>query len=162
MVLTVLYNKVCRNSHSKGFSLVELMIALVILQISLLGLLSGLVNSIAVNLDNELRNTAIRITNQTAETIHSLDFNDTWVVDTTGGTTGTEYSRDDSNTNQDLKGFPQTVQDIRGGFQQPYSISWTVTDRGANLKEVTILVQYTNPRGEILSNNAVIYKHISL
>lgn len=156
MVLTVLCNKVYRNSHSKGFSLVELMIALVILQISLLGLLSGLVNSIAVNLDNELRNTAIRITNQTAETIHSLDFNDNEVL------SGTHYRYPSGYSQQDLKGFPQTVQDIRGGFQQPYSISWTVTDQGTELKQVLITVQYTNPHGENLSNNAVIYKHISL
>ncbi|PIV20702.1 MAG: hypothetical protein COS40_11175 [Deltaproteobacteria bacterium CG03_land_8_20_14_0_80_45_14] len=141
--------------NNKGFSLVELMIALVILQISLLGLLSGLVNSIAVNLNNELRNTTIRITNQTAEAIHSLDFNDNEV------TAGTHY-RDPYSSSQNLKGFPQTVQDIRGGFQQNYNISWAVTDPGTELKQVLITVQYTNPRGENLSNNAVIYKHRAL
>jgi len=141
--------------NNKGFSLVELMIALVILQISLLGLLSGLVNSIAVNLNNELRNTTIRITNQTAEAIHSLDFNDNEV------TAGTHY-RVPYSSSQNLKGFPQTVQDIRGGFQQNYNISWAVTDPGTELKQVLITVQYTNPRGENLSNNAVIYKHRAL
>lgn len=155
MVLTVLYNKVCRNSHSKGFSLVELLIALVILQISLLGLLSGLVNSIAVNLDNELRNTAIRITNQTAEVIYSLSIDDSEL-------TAGNHGRISGNSAQDLKGFPQPVQDIRGGFQQDYNISWAVTDQGTELKQVLITVQYTNPRGENLSNNAVIYKHKSL
>lgn len=141
--------------NNKGFSLIELMIALVILQLSLLGLLSVMVTSISSNLDNEVRNTAIRLTTQTAEALYGLHFEDSLV---TGGT----HLRDDSNTNQDLRGFPKETQRIRGGFDQIYNISWTVTDQSPNLKEITITVAYTDPKGALLSNSAVIYKHRAL
>jgi Tfp pilus assembly protein PilV len=153
---------------TKGFSLIELMIALVILQVSLLGLLSVMVTSISSNLDNEVRNTAIRLTTQTAEAIYSLDFEDGCVNDADGvGGGDTTYSRDVTNglcvsSDHDLKGFPQRVQRIRGGFDQTYNISWTVSDQSADLKEVEITVTYTDPKGVGLSNSAVIYKHSAL
>ncbi|MGB9715459.1 MAG: type IV pilus modification PilV family protein [Thermodesulfovibrionales bacterium] len=150
MVLTV--------KNNKGFSLVELMVALVLLMISLLGLLAVMANSISANLNNELRNTAIRLTTQTAETLQSLDFEDEWVIDTSSGTT---YLRADTGTDdadQDSKGFPEEAQNIRG-FQQTYNISWTVRDLSSNLKEITVSVQCTTPRGELINNDAVIYKH---
>lgn len=147
--------------NNKGFSLIELMIALVILMISLLGLLAVMANSINANLDNELRNTAIRLTTQTAETIQSLDFDDEWVIDTSSGTTYSRAVTGSDDTDQDFKGFPEETQNIRG-FQQTYDISWTVRDLSSNLKEVTIRVQCTTPRGELINNDSVIYKHRNL
>ena len=58
--------------NNKGFSLIEMMIALVIMAFTLLALSAAMVNSISVNLENELRNTAIRLTNQTAEVLLAL------------------------------------------------------------------------------------------
>jgi len=152
MVITV------RNN--KGFSLIELLIALVILQLSLLGLLAVMTNSINANLNNEFRNTAIRLTAQTAEALYGVSFNDNWATDTTG--TGIPHVRINGNTDQDLKGFPQVLQNIRGGFQQTYNISWTVTDQSPELKEIVITVQYNDRRVGTFSNNAVIYKHLAL
>ena len=147
-------------NNNKGFSLVELMVALVILLVSLLGLLAVLTTSISANIDNELRNTAVRLVNQTAESIHGLPIDDSDISDTT---TGTSHIRDASSSTQDLKGFPKPTQSIRG-FQQSYSISWNVIDKdvkdnGANLKEIIISITYTNPQRESHSHKAVIYKH---
>jgi len=143
---------------NKGFSLVELMVALVILMISLLGLLAVFVSSISANLDDELRNTAVRLINQTAETVHSLPIADS---DISGDATGVSHSRQADDFNQDLKGFPKPAQSIRG-FQQNYAITWKVTDRNENLKEIVISVAYANSQRENCCHNAVIYKHRTL
>ena len=55
--------------ESDGFSLLELMISLVILTVSILALLSLTITSIQANLQNDIRNAAIRLTNQTAEVL---------------------------------------------------------------------------------------------
>src|SRR3989338_7623526 len=51
----------------KAFSLIEMMIALFILTVAVLGLLNLTITSIRVNLQNDMRNTSIRLTSQTAE-----------------------------------------------------------------------------------------------
>jgi prepilin-type N-terminal cleavage/methylation domain-containing protein len=144
--------------NNSGFSLIEVMIALVILLISLLGLLSVLINSIGANLDDESRNTAIRLINQTAETIHSLPIRDT---DIRGDPRGVSHARQADDLSQDLKGFPKPAKSIRG-FQQNYSILWNVTDKDENLKEIIISVTYSNSQRENCCHNAVIYKHSTL
>ena len=149
---------VAAAGNSKGFSLVELMIALVILLISLLGLLAVLTNCISANLCDELRNTAVTLAAQTAEAIHGLPIDDS---DIRGDTKGLTHTRDGEDANQDLKGFPKPNQDIRN-FQQRYTISWNVIDRDENLKEILISVTCINPRGENLSHRAAIYKHRTL
>ena len=58
--------------NSKGFSLIEMLIAVVIIAFTLLALCSAMVNAISANLGNELRNTAVRLTNQTAEVLLAL------------------------------------------------------------------------------------------
>jgi prepilin-type N-terminal cleavage/methylation domain-containing protein len=144
--------------NSKGFSLIELMIALVILLISLLGLLAVLANCISANLCDEIRNTAVTLTAQTAEAIHGLPINDSDVL---GDTKGLIHNRVEEDANQDVKGFPKPAQDIRN-FRQRYGISWSVIDRNENLKEILISVTYINPQGENNSHSAVIYKHRTL
>lgn len=134
-------------NNNKGFSLVELMIAIVILMFSLLGLLAVMVNSINANATNEVRNTAVRLTNQTAEALLALSFTDNEVAAAGAGPAcpagpGTNHTRTLANVNQDLRGFPQLMQNIRG-FQQLYNISWCVTDLNTTTKQISILVTYT-------------------
>lgn len=146
--------------NNKGFSLIEMMIALVIIAITLLAMLAAFGSSISVNLSNDLRNTAVRLTNQTAEVVQSLAFTDAWVVGNT--TTGIVYDRDDLNSDQSQKGFPRETQSVRG-FQRSYTVQWRVLDLSDNLKEVRITVSYTDPKdGTTITNDAVIYKHKAL
>ena len=58
--------------NSDGFSLIEMLIAVVIIALTLLALCSAMANAISANLGNELRNTAVRLTNQTAEVLLAL------------------------------------------------------------------------------------------
>lgn len=141
--------------NNRGFSLIEMMIALVILAFTLLAMFATLGSTVSVNLSNDARNLAIRLTTQTAEVIQGLAFTDPLVISGT-------YTRDDGSADQDLKGFPKSVQNIRG-FQQTYAISWTVSDLSDNLKQVDIIVTYTDPKeGTSRTNNSVIYKHKAL
>jgi hypothetical protein len=140
-----------------------MMIALVILAFALLAMAAMFGSSISVNVSNDMRNTAVRLTNQTAEAIQSLSFTDPWVVATT------QHDRVDTNDDcnsdpqsQNCKGFPRETQVVRGSGRT-YTISWGVSDLNDNLKQVDIAVSYLDPKeGTTITNNAVIYKHKAL
>ena len=138
---------------SKGFSLIELMIAVVFIMISMLALLTAIVTSMRTNLENDLRITAIRLTNQTAEALLTLPTDLTIDTELTDGS----HSRTAGNTSQNEKGFPLTAQTVRGS-RQTYTIQWAVVSRTTNVKEITITVSYTS-RNKPYTNTAVIYKH---
>ena len=63
---------IVRNSN--GFSLIEMMTALVIIALTLLVLSAVLIHAIKINVVNDLRNAAVRLTNQTAEILLALPF----------------------------------------------------------------------------------------
>jgi prepilin-type N-terminal cleavage/methylation domain-containing protein len=126
--------------NSSGFSLVELLVAVVIIAFTLLALCSAMVNAISANLGNELRNTAVRLTNHASYTYDSS--NACLGIDT------------------DYQKYPRPVQSVKG-FQQSFNIIWNITSLSDNLRQVTITVAYRH-REEHFENSAVIYKHRTL
>jgi prepilin-type N-terminal cleavage/methylation domain-containing protein len=151
--------------NKRGFSLIEMMIAMVFIMISMLALLTAVVTAERTNQENELRNTAIRLTNQTAETLLALSFEkDTaelsLTLDSAGSRIAPAHSRTSGNTNQDAKGFPNPVQTVRNAGVT-YTIEWDVREQTANVREVTIAVGYPY-RGQPRKNTSVIYKHKNL
>lgn len=157
---------VARNSN--GFSLVEMLVALVIISITLLGLSAVTLSSITVNLGNDLRNTGVRLTNQTAEVFLALPVDGIiscgMTPDPDGPNYNTSYTYDDTNaclgTGADYKRYPNPVQSVKG-FKQNFNITWGVTTLNGNLRQITITVAYRY-RNENFTNNAVIYKHRTL
>jgi prepilin-type N-terminal cleavage/methylation domain-containing protein len=144
-------------SNKKGFTLVELLIATFIIAISMLAILSSMMTAIRVNVDTAARNTAIRLTNQTAATLHSLQ----WayvgtpvqlLVDTE--LTAGDHERVTGNATQDAKGFPGLQQSIRN-FRQDYRIHWRVEDMSSTTKRVTITVLYAR-NGQNVNDTAFI------
>lgn len=154
--------------NNKGFSLVEMMIALIIIALALLALSSVLISSISVNLGNELRNTAIRLTNQTAEILLALPVDSVITCGITPDQNAPHYDASyvysSSNTclgtGTDYQRYPNPVQSIKG-FRQNFNIIWEVTPLSGDLRQITIIVTYRY-RGEDHMNNAVIYKHRTL
>lgn len=152
-------------SNKKGFTLIELMIAVVIIAISMLAMLSSMQTAIRINADNSARSTAVRLTNQTAEVLHSLQW--AYVGNPQQLLTDAELSagvhtRVAGDTAQDGKGFPVLTQSIRN-FRQDYQIQWTVEDMSTTTKRITITVTYTRPGRQGLdpySNSAVIFRHV--
>ncbi len=156
--------KIVRNSS--GFSLIEMMIATVIMAISFFALSAAIVSSISVNIENELMNNAVRLTTRTAEVLLSLPIDR---VNSCGVTTDPEaprysaaYQYDESNDclgveTGDYLRFTDPDQTIKG-VRQKYNVTWNVTVLNNNLRQITISVDYRY-RGKNHMNNSVIYKH---
>jgi prepilin-type N-terminal cleavage/methylation domain-containing protein len=151
--------------NSSGFSLLEMLIAVVIIAFTLLALCSAMVNAISANLGNELRNTAVRLTNQTAEVLLALPIDN---IQSCGATAdplarnyNVSYTYDSTNAclgiAADYQKYPRPEQSVKG-YQQRFNIIWNVTSINDNLRQVTITVAYRH-REEHFENSAVIYKH---
>ena len=154
---------------NSGFSLVEMMIALVIMSISFLALSAVMVSAISVNLENELRNASLRLTSQTAEALLALPVNR---LATCGITTdrsapnyNSAYTYDNANEclggEDNYQNYPDPNQSIRSA-RQSFNITWNATTLSRNTAQIVISVAYHNNRGEDHINNAVIYKHSTL
>lgn len=154
--------------NNKGFSLAEMLIAVFLLAVSLFALCEIMVSSINVNLGNELRNTAVRLTNQTAEILYALPVDG---ISSCGLTPDPDvlhynasYTYSDSNTclgnGTDYQRYPNPVQSVKG-VRQKFNITWGARELSSSLREITISVTYKH-RGEDYINNVVIYKHRTL
>jgi prepilin-type N-terminal cleavage/methylation domain-containing protein len=154
--------------NSNGFSLIEMLVAVVIIAFTLLALCAAMVNAISANLGNELRNTAVRITNQTAEVLLALPIDSIQscgaTADPLAGNYNVSYTYDSSNAclgiATDYQKYPRPEHAVKG-FQQRFNIIWEVTSLSDNLRQVTITVAYRY-REEHFENRAVIYKHRTL
>lgn len=120
-------------SAARGFTLVEMLIALVILSIAILGMTSLTLTTIRTNQGNDLRNAAVRVTSEVVEEQLSLPIES--VV------SGTE-----------------TRQVSIRGTNVPFTVTRTMTPLTTDLRQVDITVTYT-VNGVNRINSAVIYKH---
>jgi len=121
------------GAPSGGFTLLEMLIALVILSVSILALTSVTLTAIRVNNENEVRNAAIRTTSERASTLLAVPIDSV------------------------ASGSANTTLRLRGG-DYPCVESWTVTSLTNDLRQIVINVQYTL-KGESYTNTSVIYKH---
>jgi Tfp pilus assembly protein PilV len=98
-----------------------MLIAVVIMAFSLLALSEVMVSSISINLGNEMRNTAVRLTTQTAEVLLTLPVH---TLSTCGLSADPDvpaynasYTYNDSNTclgtGTDYQKYPNPVQSIK-------------------------------------------------
>ncbi len=169
-------------SNKKGFTLIELLIAMFLIAISMLAMVSSMMTAIRTNVETETRNTAIRLTNQTAVTLHSLQW--AYVGTPLQLLTDTEltagnHERVTGNAAQNSKGFPVLRQSIRN-FQKDYRVLWLVEDMSSTTKRITIRVFYSQQNQNVnnpallpvsaggtctanclLSNVMIIFRHIA-
>ena len=152
--------------NSNGFSLIEMLIATVIMAISFFALSAAMVSSISVNIENELMNNAVRLTTQTAEALLALPIDRVNSCGVTADPAAPRYSADypysDSNDclGVEADGYQKFTnpEQIIKGVKQKYNITWNVTVLNQNLRQVAISVDYRY-RGKNHRNKAVIYKH---
>ena len=144
-----------RPCAGNGFTVLEMMIALFILTVSILAMTSLAVTSIQTNHQNDLRNTAIKVTSEIAEILlaqHAL---------LAPGTTVTEglapYDGTNTALQPDFRWYPNPVQRVKGGSQQ-FTATWVATGLTDQLTQFNITVSYTY-KGQNRSNSATIYKH---
>lgn len=60
----------------KGFTLIELLVSMLVLSIGMMAMLDGLANYIRINMENQMRNEAMRIAESTVETLRNARFSD--------------------------------------------------------------------------------------
>ncbi len=149
-------------SSKKGFTLIELLIAVVIISISMLALAMSIMTAVRTNVETDMRSAAVRVTNQTAETLLSLQWVQVGsVLHVDPELTATPHTRTESNASQDAKGFPKLGQTVRN-FQVNYQIAWTVEDLTVNSKRIVITVSYMGRDGQGRTNTAVVYRQIRI
>lgn len=115
-----------------GFSLAEMLVALVILSVSILAMTSMTLTAIKVNVDNNMRNTAVRLTGEITEDLFITPFDQL----VTGSETRTVNMR---------------------GINRTFDVDWTVTSTTATLKQVVVEVTYEVKNKEF-SNRSVFYR----
>lgn len=135
---SIIANSATKHSESRGFSLVEMMVALVILSVSILGMTSLTLTSIRTNVENDLRNAAIRLTSEIAEEVGAMPIEN--VVATPVGT-------------------PETHQVRIRGTNVAFKVARVVTPLTNDLRQVDITVTYSFKGTDNKSNSAVVYKH---
>lgn len=151
--------------NSKGFSMIEMLTALVIIALALLVLSAVLIHAIQINVSNDLRNAAVRMANHTAEVILALPFDSVRSCGLTADPNSLNYSDvyryDEGNTclndsPGDYLKYPNPVQTIKG-FRQKFNITWDVTRLNDHLGQVIIQVAYKESNRDHF-HSAVIYK----
>jgi prepilin-type N-terminal cleavage/methylation domain-containing protein len=142
---------------NKGFTLIEMMIAIMIIMISMLALGTMMEMTIDTNMTNEMRSTAVRLTNQTAEALLAIPTTQDSVIDPLLTASTTTYTRIASDSHQDSVGLPKTQQSIRGA-SKTFNIQWLVADTTPTMKQIQITVSYQY-KGRTLTNSALVYKH---
>ena len=119
----------------KGFTLIEALVALVILAIVLLGLLAGLIVTLQYNLLNFMREEAGSVAQECIENIRSMPFTDIQVVNIDcNDTTTVPVSTPCLNTG----GVNIVNRQVRNASVS-YRVGWSVTDR-TNIKEIDVEV----------------------
>lgn len=115
-----------------GFTLAEMLVALVILSVSILAMTSVTITAIKTNTDNDMRNTAVRLTSEITEDLYIVPFDQL----VTGSETRTV----------NMKGINKT-----------FDVDWTVTSTTATLKQVVVEVGY-DVKGKEYTNRSVFYR----
>jgi type IV pilus assembly protein PilV len=112
----------------KGFTLIEVLVACVILTIGMLGILETMVLSMQQNLTNFSRDESVRIAEQTMNELRNSDF--------------TLLANGNSTVTRSFKNFSKN-----------FTVTWTVTSLTTNSVAIQVVVGWTI-RGKTYSHSA--------
>jgi prepilin-type N-terminal cleavage/methylation domain-containing protein len=130
--------------YNRGFTLIELMVALFIIMVSMLAFATSMVVSLRASNATEWRDVTTRVTNQTAEALIALPFTNALLAVPSAVGSWQDYSRVTGNVAQDNAGLPDTNQTVRG-TQQSFLIQWRVTYQSPDIRQIFITVTYCLP-----------------
>jgi type II secretory pathway pseudopilin PulG len=143
-----------RLQGEDGISLVEMMIALLILTVAMFALLGGLIASAQSVLDQQLRAEATRVATRTLELARSADFDDLAIETTTNTVTtanGREMTLQQTVEWQDaLDPGPGTNEDVK---LMTVVVSWS--DRGRD-REVTYATAIAPPDPDVVGGQTLL------
>lgn len=122
--------------RQQGFTLIEMLIALLIISVGLLAMASMSLTVLRTNHQNDVRNAAVRVASDMAEEIYAWPFNSV------------------------VSGNETRAVKLRGTGEKAYNVTWDVVSQTNDLKEVTLTIVYDIPGSSIpQTNTAVIYRH---
>lgn len=151
--------------NNKGFSLVEMMIAILIISISFFALSAIMVSAININLENEIQNAASRLNTQTTEILMTVPYNE---ISTCGITLDPEapnynsaYIYDSSNKCLGTKEnsymqYPNPEQVINT-IKKKFNIVWNIQVFDSSAMQITITTSYVH-NGISHSTQSVVYR----
>lgn len=155
-----------RIRKKQGVTLVEVMIALVILLIVFLGLIQASLLSIDANVTNVLRDEAVRLASDTVNSLRSSPFDDlnrdavtpdaaniSFVISSTG-TAAQQLIATRLGIN--------TRKTIRNILNANYVVTVRITDMDANNKQADVLVQWDYKERTLAGANANAHRIVSL
>ena len=152
-----------RLSSDKGISFIEVLFATGIMTVSVLGLTALTLQSMQVNRQNEVRNDAVKVASEVAETLLSAPYEEVEDCSLAAkGPSASGYSNNNPCLPENYAMLPDPVQDAEetaGTTTANYTINWEVTEIAESVKRVDINVQYPMPDGGNNTHTAVIYKH---
>lgn len=108
---------ILKSSHQKGFSLIELMVAMVIFMVVMLGLIGSLMTSIKTTKGTVLRDEAVRLAQDELNRLRSERFTFTAISSELGPTTWTttETVTTSMRGNNITYALSRQIRDIAGG-----------------------------------------------
>lgn len=122
--------------NNKGLTLIEVMIASLIILILFLALMQSVLLSINMNNKNELRDVAVSIAEERMRELKSLDFDSADLADTGG------VSADDGTATRTFRNFTRDFTRTR-----------TIANLGGNMKSITLTVSYANIKDNTCSGS---------
>ena len=122
------------RGSEQGFSLIEMLVAMVILSVSMLALTALTITAMKTNMRTDLRNTAIRLCDEKAEEFTAAPID--------GIVTANETRH---------------VSLRNGAVSKNFQIEWTVTPQGNDLKQIEINVKCDDK----VYQRTVVFKHRS-
>jgi prepilin-type N-terminal cleavage/methylation domain-containing protein len=111
--------RIAVNQKSRGFTLIEVLVAICILVIGMLAVLSALVWTMEQNLNNLSMDEAVRIAEETMNGLRNSSF----VTLTTGNSTVARNFRN---------------------FTRTFNVVWTVTNLSASSRTIQVVVSWTH------------------
>jgi len=147
-----------RAMSNKGSSLIELLVAMLIIMVSMLAFATSMTVSLRTSMNSDIRDTVTRVANQTGEALLALPFTDAEL--TAAPAPGVLHTRVTNDPGQTGKGIPDTVQMVRG-FQQNCTIQWRVTTLSDSSVQVVITVGYAYQDRNV-SMDSVLFKYATI
>jgi prepilin-type N-terminal cleavage/methylation domain-containing protein len=132
-------------SSAKGVTLIEVMIALVVLLIVFMGLIQAALLSIDHNLRNEVRDEAVRIAADTMTRLKSMNFDNVDLAATASAPAFSVNPYPTSDPKYDSNYLTHLNTPLRQfrKFSQQYTVTKVVKNIDADNKQVTVNVTYT-------------------
>ncbi len=123
------------STGKKGFTLIEVLFALSIILITMLGLYKVTEMSMMTNMKNVIRDEGVKVAQEVINRIKAIPFDN---ITPASSTPGSQWSTNDLNNNI---GYSTVARNFRQ-FSVTYTLAVTVTDYSDEVKQIDVTVTW--------------------